>query len=289
MMHDTLPGSVDIFRPFSNQDLSSFVAQEARVEIVPRFTLPVVHGVGGVYGPFDPHSPTEVPLWLALYFRQTDTCRISVPSFLSKTYLEHLLQQEREQQTSFEPLHFHFYEISKLLLSSCKDEIRDYAEVMRLLPEVEARRKEKILNSLKTFEDTTATSLLIPAMRLTNLVSMEIHFLRAAFSRVLDRARDLDRLATPLVPIGAALSSTTAARGSSTATTTPYRPSDVLTVADTTFSDVASSVGRPSTVVTTTTTTTDGVDPLLGLVPDPSEAPSAGAPATKKRRTLRQK
>jgi hypothetical protein len=37
----------------------------------------------GDIGPFEPSVPTQVPLWLAIHFRQRQKCRIECPSWVT--------------------------------------------------------------------------------------------------------------------------------------------------------------------------------------------------------------
>jgi len=104
---------------FSPLMFSTYVAQDARAEITPRFSMPAVECMSGTFGPFSPNYPVIVPLWLAVYFRQTGTCTITPPVFLSKAYLEALLDRECKTDVTFEMMPFHFFEIAKLFFSAC--------------------------------------------------------------------------------------------------------------------------------------------------------------------------
>ena len=39
--------------------------------------------VKGDIGPFEPSVPTQVPLWLAVHFRQRQKCRIECPAWIN--------------------------------------------------------------------------------------------------------------------------------------------------------------------------------------------------------------
>lgn len=258
--------------------------------------MPAVECMSGTFGPFSPNYPVIVPLWLALYFRQTGTCSITPPAFLSKAYLEALLDRECKTDVTFEMMPFHFFEIAKLFFQHAPEDIADMDEVMRLVPEIQARRKEKILQYVTVFTQPEQ-SLNIPALRVASLVSMELHFLRASFSRVLNIAADMNRrgnvtIGPAIAPVAASTSSA-AGSGVPTGGATPVnsRPSDATSIAMT----VASSAAGRSSDRGSVYGGAGGAEepPMLS----PGEMMPAvvvdtvmqGAPQQKKRRTLRQR
>ncbi|CUE64829.1 Hypothetical protein, putative [Bodo saltans] len=269
-------------RKFSLFEFSTYVAAEARVEMLPRFSLPKISLVSGSVGPFTTNYPIVVPLWLALYFRQTETCTLRPPAFLAKEYLEQLLQRECETESIFELLHFHFFEVAKLFFEHAQEDIPDCSHVMRLVPEIQARRREKMLRSISAFQDTTQ-SLHVPAMKVSNLVSTELHFLRSSFCRVLDAVSDLEIRGS--VDFGPAV----AMGGGMTSNVTPHRPSEgaATTIAGTEASSAARSE-IASTVAGGDAGGGDDGGAMEGGVPTPDEQ-AAVMPQLKKRRTLRQR
>jgi GINS complex subunit 2 len=266
-------------RKFSLFEFSTYVAAEARVEMLPRFSLPRISLISGSVGPFTTNYPIVVPLWLALYFRQTETCTLRPPAFLAKDYLEQLLQRECETETTFELLHFHFFEVAKLFFEYAQEDISDCSHVMRLVPEIQARRREKILRSISVFQDTTQ-SLHVPALKVSNLVSTELHFLRSSFCLVLNVVSDLE--VRGAVDFGSAAP----LGGGGTAQITPHRPSEGAT---TTIAATEASSAARSDIASTAGGAGGGApsdDGAYGGVPTPEQAVM---PQLKKRRTLRQR
>ncbi len=264
---------------FSEQHFASFIAQEAVIEIRARFTMPAVQCIAGSFGPFTPGVDVDVPLWLALYLRQTDMCTIKVPHFLKVEYLREVLEKESNpDERTFQPLHFHFFEISALLVSHASADIVDCVEVIRLLPQLEASRRKKIDRSIAMFE-AEGVSMQMPGMRLSNLVSAELRYLRSSLCKILDLAADMERRGQPMMAAPVMVS--TAA--------TPQRPSDVSTITSSERNSAgpqqitsAMSGGRPAL---------DGAETVVPSTQDTSAVAESTttAPALKKRRTLRQR
>jgi GINS complex subunit 2 len=88
-----------------------------------------------VYGPFKAATHTQVPLWLAIYLRKLQKCRIKAPDWMDLglfaaacllalnrcvSSLAEALESHKKREQSrelFEPIHFHFMEIAALLLT----------------------------------------------------------------------------------------------------------------------------------------------------------------------------
>ena len=49
---------------------NEFFAENEFIDIIPSFRGPQLEFVGGTFGPFKPAKPVQVPLWLAIYFKQ---------------------------------------------------------------------------------------------------------------------------------------------------------------------------------------------------------------------------
>lgn len=114
---------------FSPYHFLTFVALETPITIIPRFSMNAVPTLSRsakrrYFGPFSALYPVEVPLYLALYFRLTGTCTITLPSYLRRRFLRTVLQQEQQDQRNFQPLPFYFFEVAKKLLDVA-DQIRN--------------------------------------------------------------------------------------------------------------------------------------------------------------------
>ena len=210
------PGQGSISQPvhekFSPHHWSGFASQQALVLILPRFTMRAVKGIGGIYGPFYPNTPSQVPLWLALHLRETDTCTIVPPYFMSAPYLSDILLRETEDNDNYQPLPYYYYEISTQLLRVAKKDIPDVTEVIRLLSEVHVTRKQKLTKAISGF---SRQNLSVPGLTLTNLASFEIELLKNTVAPVFDHAEKLEVRSQPMNaaevvrPVAAAAASST--------------------------------------------------------------------------------
>lgn len=188
---------------FSQYMLTEFAAQEQAITIVPKFSMDEIEGIGGTFGPFAPNYPTRVPLWLALYLRETNTCTITPPDTLQRGFLEAALRAEISKDAFF-PLPLYFFETVALLTKYAVADIPDVVEVERLAQEIQATRVAKIRKNLGLFR---TLGLGVPGVQLTGLIFSEIHSLRASMIHVLNDSQDLDSrskaaaIVAPTVPL----------------------------------------------------------------------------------------
>jgi len=72
--------------------------------------------ISGEFGPFFPNKPVIVPLWLALYLRVRNKCRISPPDFLDSDNIKILVDNEKSMKNSLTPLPDEFFDIAFIFL-----------------------------------------------------------------------------------------------------------------------------------------------------------------------------
>ncbi|KAK3166629.1 hypothetical protein QOZ80_1AG0048290 [Eleusine coracana subsp. coracana] len=126
-----------------------FLAEDEIVEIVPNIRMDALNmicvspvtpvcisddvrcppltkfGLLGDFGPFFPQIPSKVPLWLAVALKKRGKCTIRTPEWMTVDRLTQVLDAERESPREFQPLPFHYIEISKLLFDHARDDISD--------------------------------------------------------------------------------------------------------------------------------------------------------------------
>ena len=181
--------ALHMHKKFSQYDWLGFTAQEFPIEIVPKFSMRAVSGVGRqTYGPFAPNYPTEVPLWLALHFRECGICIISTPEFLRVPFLTDVLEKDRANEAEYQLLPYHFFEIATQLIRAAKADIPNVTEVIRLVSEIGATRRLKLMQSVGGFSETIN----LPALKLTNLVSFEIECLRSSLALSVNGAEAIE-------------------------------------------------------------------------------------------------
>ncbi|CAM9393999.1 unnamed protein product [Ectocarpus sp. 13 AM-2016] len=177
-----------------------FIAEDALIEIVPKFKHGPLHLIQGDFGPFVPQARAKVPLWLAITLKKRQKCQIACPSFMSVGYLEQVLRREREDAAVFTPLPHHYLEIASLLLNTASDDIEEPDRVRTLLEDVENVRRAKMYEGMGS-----AAQEVQQAVKVNDLGAMELLPVRSFFAEALaslyvvsgqksadQRARDLE-------------------------------------------------------------------------------------------------
>uniref|UniRef100_A0A7S1R3D5 DNA replication complex GINS protein PSF2 N-terminal domain-containing protein n=1 Tax=Neobodo designis TaxID=312471 RepID=A0A7S1R3D5_NEODS len=265
---------------------NGFASQETLVPIVPKFNMDRLDFIGEAYGPFYPNYPAQVPLWLALYLRETNACNITPPIELTVEFLEDQLKKESESEEGYDAISTDFFDVARQLLRFAAADIPDATEVHRLVDELESCRANKINRSIGFL---TRTQFPPEALFFANFASGEVESLRATFLPALNdgaelhavAARRMTRPAAPR-PSAPARSTTGAATTTDASTAPPPVPSDNtasgvardLQESYPTEYDDAATYGGATTAGRTDTTGATSEGPVV---------------TTRRRRTLRQR
>ncbi|KAK3241536.1 DNA replication protein psf2 [Cymbomonas tetramitiformis] len=161
-------------------DFVEFCAGMEPIDIIPNFSYSRVQIIDGEYGPFRPQMQVSVPFWLAMLLKSRRRCAIVPPTWLALEQLEKVLDEERSNQAVFQPLPFHYIEVSEQLLKNAKDDIPDLHLVREKLRDLQSVRHNKITNGMNQID--TATT-----VELDNLAGMEIATIRSFFVGTLNR------------------------------------------------------------------------------------------------------
>ena len=121
---------------------SEFFAEETLITISPNFSHPKFLFTSGSFGPLEAGDPCVVPLWLAITLRKRGKCIIVIPEWMSVASLEQNILNEKKDE-HFEPLQFHYKEISQLLLNYARDDVREPDRVSALLQDIENIRMDR--------------------------------------------------------------------------------------------------------------------------------------------------
>ncbi|KAK8964663.1 DNA replication complex GINS protein PSF2 [Platanthera guangdongensis] len=156
-----------------------FLAEDEVVEIVPNIKMDAVNMICGDFGPFFPQIATKVPLWLAVALKKRGKCSIRPPEWMFVERLTHVLEAERESPREFQPLPFHYVEMSKLLLDNAHEDIPDIYMVRSLIEDIRDVRFHKVETGLETISGRTH------AVKLKNLSAMEVNIVRPFMVRAL--------------------------------------------------------------------------------------------------------
>ncbi|KAK6929347.1 GINS subunit, domain A, partial [Dillenia turbinata] len=163
---------------FSAEEVE-FLAEDEMVEIVPNMRMERLSLICGDFGPFRPQIATEVPLWLAVALKKRGKCTIRTPQWMSVEKLTQVLEAERDSPREFQPLPFHYVEISRLLFDHARDDIPDIYMVRSLIEDIRDVRFHKVETGLETISARTH------AVKLKNLSAMEVNIVRPFVVRTL--------------------------------------------------------------------------------------------------------
>lgn len=163
---------------FSAEEVE-FFAEDEMVEIVPNINMEPLNFICGDFGPFRPQIATQVPLWLAMALKKRGKCTIQPPQWMSLEKLTRVLEAERESPREFQPLPFHYIEISKLLFDHARDDIPEIYMVRSLIEDIRDVRFHKVESGLQIILARTN------AVKLKNLSAMEVNIVRPFFVRAL--------------------------------------------------------------------------------------------------------
>lgn len=121
---------------------SEFFAEETLVTISPNFSHDKLLFTSGSFGPLEAGDPCVVPLWLAITLRKRGKCTIVIPDWMSTSSLEQNILNEKSRET-FEPLPFHYREISQLLLNYAREDIKEPDRAAALLQDIDNIRMDR--------------------------------------------------------------------------------------------------------------------------------------------------
>jgi len=202
--------SLPSLTPQRIQSLKTFLASDEPITINPSFAYKSPLDFLLTQEPIPPLQPgidTTVPLWLALYLRKRNLCRLKCPSWMTVPRLKAILAHERDptQDNFSQDLPFRHAEISRAILQSVGasrsavhasggsggsgEEEVPQAEVVRvLLEDIAMVRMDKIRRNFHSMSaDTMGKSLEMPMsiLDVTGIGSMEMAavkpFLEKAF------------------------------------------------------------------------------------------------------------
>ncbi|KAH7667860.1 DNA replication complex GINS protein Psf2 protein [Dioscorea alata] len=156
-----------------------FLAEDETIEIVPNIRMEALNMICGDFGPFFPQMAAQVPLWLAVALKRRGKCAIRPPEWLSVVRLTQVLEAERESPREFQPLPFHYVEISRLLFDHAHDDIPDEYMVRSLIEDIRDVRFHKVESGLESISGRTH------AVKLKNLSAMEVNIVRPFIIRTL--------------------------------------------------------------------------------------------------------
>lgn len=162
-----MAGAVDYLTAAENE----FVAEDDLITIVPNVRMEPLDLICGYYGPFLPQVPIQVPSWLGLALKKRNKCRLQPPDWMGTERLEQTVEAEKEAPVEFQPLPFHYVEMSRLVTVN-EPEMPGNFIIHRCLEDVQDVRRDKIDNGFPKLSGKTH------AVKMRNLSAMEVNQIR---------------------------------------------------------------------------------------------------------------
>lgn len=174
-----MAGQSDLHLSTFSAEEVEFISEDEMIEIVPNMRMDPLNLLCGDFGPFLPQIATRVPLWLAVGLKKRGKCTIQPPDWMSVERLTQVFEAERGSPGSFQPLPFHYVEISRLLFDHARDDIPDMYMVRSLIEDIRDVRFHKVEVGLEAINSRTH------AVKLRNLSAMEVNIVRPFVVRTL--------------------------------------------------------------------------------------------------------
>lgn len=162
----------DMWRDLINASESDYISENYLIEIIPNFHAEKISLVSGEYGPFKPNKIIKLPLWLAVKYRNNNQCKIIIPSIYENSYLNRVLEIEKENKISLFDLPPNFFEISNILFNNAEDDFEDIKQTRCCVADIKTIRQNKINNMLKNIKNDDLY------LKLNGLTSMELEQIR---------------------------------------------------------------------------------------------------------------
>ncbi|TGZ67498.1 hypothetical protein CRM22_004767 [Opisthorchis felineus] len=168
-----------------------FLAEDEPVQIIPRFKLDAIQLLPYSAGPFYPNVPVTVPLWVAVYLRQQQKCRIIPPDWMTVERLTQCKDREESDSSCTDPPHRQYMEITTLLLHHAPDDMQNPESIRAIVRDLWDLRIGKLVSSVTGFISSgTSTA------RVSQLTNLELATLRNFLSNSMDQLSILRQAAT---------------------------------------------------------------------------------------------
>ncbi|XP_032686808.1 probable DNA replication complex GINS protein PSF2 [Odontomachus brunneus] len=159
-----------------------FLGEKRLVNIIPNFNLDVIYLISGSVGPFRAGLPVKVPIWLAVYLKQKQKCRIINQEWMEVESLNEKKEMERMSKLFTEMPSYHYIDESHILLNMADDDIPDADGIRTAIKDIWDIRMSKLRTSVDAFVKSEGVH-----ARLDHLTAMEINGIRPLLSFTLDQ------------------------------------------------------------------------------------------------------
>ncbi|CAF0767066.1 unnamed protein product [Didymodactylos carnosus] len=160
-----------------------YLSENEYVSIVPNFSHPVIHLIKGSVGPFQPTTPLNVPLWMAIHLKESHRCRFICPEWLTYDTISTLLKAE-QQNEHFTPMPNRFiFILSQTIMSVALEDIPNGDNIRLIMKDLWDLRLAKLRTSIDSLIKSGALY-----AKVTHLTTVEIclirNFLKMALKQI---------------------------------------------------------------------------------------------------------
>ncbi|CAH8666781.1 unnamed protein product [Dicrocoelium dendriticum] len=103
-----------------------FLADDEPIQSIPRFKMEAIQLFPYSVGPFFPNVVITTPMWVALFLRQQQKCRIIPPDWLTVEKLSDCKEAEESESGCTQPPHRQYMELANLLLQHAPEDLQKY-------------------------------------------------------------------------------------------------------------------------------------------------------------------
>ena len=167
-----------MWRDLINASELDYISENYLIEIIPNFHSEKISLVSGDYGPFKPNRIIKIPLWLAVKYKNNNQCKIIIPSIYENSYLNGVLESEKENKNSLFDLPPNFFEISNILFNNAEDDFDDIKKARCFVADIKTLRQNKINNMLKNIKNEDLY------LKLNGLTSIELEQIRPLLKNI---------------------------------------------------------------------------------------------------------
>lgn len=127
------------------------IAYQEDVEVEPTANIPQIHLLEYDIQNLKPLQISRVPLYVALSLKKSNLCRIRLPQFLKREYLEEIINLERENIGEYTKIPRFFFEISDILIRHAYN-VENPDKLRLLIQELKEARFQKTFEGMKVLD-----------------------------------------------------------------------------------------------------------------------------------------
>ncbi|MES1902199.1 MAG: DNA replication complex GINS protein PSF2 [Paramarteilia canceri] len=154
-------------------DQCDFFLQDSLIRILPNFNENKLELITGHICKFKAGVISEVPLWVALYLKSKNKCKIVAPEWFTTQYWEKKITLEKATSAFTRMPHQNYYEMTRLLCKEAPDDIIDADKVRMIVKDTFEMRVGKLKSSISTIIEASAQH-----AKLNYLTSFELRILK---------------------------------------------------------------------------------------------------------------